>query len=392
VELKTVKEKTTIIVSLDCSGPDNCSVSGGIGTHIYEIYSNIDNSFKDNLLVVTGSQSDSPRGVETTKIPYLRLKYCNLISFHLMASLYLLYIFILGARPRLVHIHYIEASLLPALVGKIIGCDVLVTAHGYFSEKYFHFSIRPAIKITWHVLVKVISELIVLSEDSREYHLALSRNRLSISVVPNGVIDENTINNYISQAGEELNQIMFKIGQNKVVIFAGRLAKEKNVDSLINAFNLIEDDRVVLWIVGDGPDKESYYQLAKQSEKSSQIKFWGWQSKKMVYMLMKLSDVFVLPSLWEGMPIALLEAYSVGLKCICHANGATRGIPGVLLLNTTEPIEISDKIITAMNTDLIQDKQFIFEHSWSNSAKLLLSAYQRYFKDSDYSKYRASNF
>jgi GalNAc-alpha-(1->4)-GalNAc-alpha-(1->3)-diNAcBac-PP-undecaprenol alpha-1,4-N-acetyl-D-galactosaminyltransferase len=121
----------------------------------------------------------------------------------------------------------------------------------------------------------------------------------------------------------------------KRIVAVGRLSKEKGHRLLIEAFANICDESWELSIVGDGEYRESLIQLSKMLGISGKIIFHGYQKD----FSMQLSEalIFVLPSLSEGFPNALLEAMSVPLACIstnCVSGPAdiiTNGVNGLLV-------------------------------------------------------------
>lgn len=95
------------------------------------------------------------------------------------------------------------------------------------------------------------------------------------------------------------------------ILTVGRLSKEKGHRFLIEAFKMCEAKDWRLDIVGDGPERESLEILAGDD---SRIAFHGFQSDINPYL--SQASVFVLPSLTENFPLALIEAMSVGKACV----------------------------------------------------------------------------
>ncbi len=108
----------------------------------------------------------------------------------------------------------------------------------------------------------------------------------------------------------------------KVVIGAvGRLDKVKRFDLLLRAFKIIAD-KALLVLVGDGPERENLEALASQLGLKKRVLFLGYRSD--VAEILNGFDVFVLPSKWEGFPLALVEA-AANRKAIVAAQ--VGGIP-----------------------------------------------------------------
>jgi glycosyltransferase involved in cell wall biosynthesis len=97
-----------------------------------------------------------------------------------------------------------------------------------------------------------------------------------------------------------------------LVCFVGRIAPQKNVPALIEAMTGLKNAR--LRLVGDGPDREMVRALA--AERGVQVEMVGYVSHEELPRLLAECEIFVLPSLYEGLPKALLEAMSAEVPVI----------------------------------------------------------------------------
>lgn len=100
-----------------------------------------------------------------------------------------------------------------------------------------------------------------------------------------------------------------------VIVSVARLAVQKNIQELIRVASEIDKmmtrRRVIFMIVGDGPERE---RLERMASGLNNVIFLGKRSD--VVELLKISDVFVLPTLFEGLSNSILEAMAVGLPVI----------------------------------------------------------------------------
>jgi glycosyltransferase involved in cell wall biosynthesis len=108
-----------------------------------------------------------------------------------------------------------------------------------------------------------------------------------------------------------------------VFLSAGRHCEQKNLRDVIRAAGILAGDERswTLVIAGDGPDRPALEEAARLLPCSRRIRFLG--NVMELGALMGASDVFVLPSLWEGLPLVLLEAMAHGLPVIGNR------IPGI---------------------------------------------------------------
>lgn len=102
------------------------------------------------------------------------------------------------------------------------------------------------------------------------------------------------------------------------LITVARLDKQKNIKSVIEAVSLLKQKhpKLFYYIVGAGPDEVNLRALASKLGVNDQICFYSYASPKKIPGLLKSADFFVLPSLVEGLPSAVLEAMACGLPVI----------------------------------------------------------------------------
>jgi glycosyltransferase involved in cell wall biosynthesis len=100
------------------------------------------------------------------------------------------------------------------------------------------------------------------------------------------------------------------------LVFAGRLSLQKNLEWLLEALSTIKDRDWQLSILGDGPLRGTLEARRDQLGLQSKVHFLGWQAKPDVYAQLDQHHAFVLPSLSEGMPVAVLEAMAHGLPVL----------------------------------------------------------------------------
>lgn len=110
---------------------------------------------------------------------------------------------------------------------------------------------------------------------------------------------------------EELN-----INDNFVIGHVGRFNIQKNHNFLVNVFNEVykKNNKVILLLLGEGELEDEIQKKVKKLGLENNVKFLGVRSDMdMIYQAM---DLFILPSLFEGLPVSAIEAQAAGLKCI----------------------------------------------------------------------------
>jgi glycosyltransferase involved in cell wall biosynthesis len=127
-------------------------------------------------------------------------------------------------------------------------------------------------------------------------------------------------------------------------LFAGRIAKEKGVHILLQAFAAMPEQKIV--IIGDGPEKNT---LESEYKSYQNISFTGQVDKLQVREYMKKCKAFICPSIWyEVVPLTIIEAFSTGTPVIASRSGAmaesvSDGYNG-LHFTTGDPNDLKAKI------------------------------------------------
>jgi sugar transferase (PEP-CTERM/EpsH1 system associated) len=119
-----------------------------------------------------------------------------------------------------------------------------------------------------------------------------------------------------------------------VIGCVGRMVAVKNYGLLLESFAGIPDDRVKLVLVGDGPEREGLIALSRELGISHRTRFLGHRED--VATVLSGMNIFVLPSLSEGLSNTLLEAMSAGLPVIATDVGGnseilTADVEGILI-------------------------------------------------------------
>jgi glycosyltransferase involved in cell wall biosynthesis len=111
----------------------------------------------------------------------------------------------------------------------------------------------------------------------------------------------------------------------RTVLYAGRLEREKNLARLIEALALLKELSLKLCVLGDGSLRGDLHRLAREAGVTAD--FLGVVPHGELPRYFRAADCFVLPSLTEGNPKALIEAMACGLPCAASARG---GIPSIM--------------------------------------------------------------
>ncbi|ARV60011.1 glycosyltransferase [Nostocales cyanobacterium HT-58-2] len=155
--------------------------------------------------------------------------------------------------------------------------------------------------------------VIVFSQIQRELLARMGVPEQNIAVIPNGV-DVDKYSPGPSKVKEEFRA-------ERLFVYQGRIAPEKNVEALLRAWKQAEmgpDSKLL--IVGDGPLKPSLEPFYGLEYNVNWLGFVADEQRRIE--ILRGADVFILPSLVEGLSLSLLEAMSCGLACLATDVGA----------------------------------------------------------------------
>jgi glycosyltransferase involved in cell wall biosynthesis len=145
-----------------------------------------------------------------------------------------------------------------------------------------------------------------------------------LAVIPNGVDTDlwqpALTANALQPVSPELAELQRRFHGRRVFLYMGRVATEKNVEALLKAWRLVRPSGCVLVVVGDGPLRAPLQQAGGEE---ADVVWWGYEPRlEMRVAFQQLAEVFLLPSLVEGLSLALLEAMAAGTACVATDAGA----------------------------------------------------------------------
>lgn len=221
--------------------------------------------------------------------------------------------------------------------------------HGDISSQNSAFNVLvKSIFLAYLPFVKQLDLLHVFSQKLADFHVHRGVDRDKILILPNG-IDPS-----IYKPGKSV--FYKKNNIKKAVLFLGRLTIVKNPELLIKTFLKIDPPFDTKLIIAGTGDLE---QTLRKKYRDGRIIFTGLVSKEKEKVdIIKACDIFVLPSKYEGMSLALLEAMSSGLACIASNVGANDELidrAGILLKESKLSYELPVVLRLLMeNTELVR--------------------------------------
>ena len=292
------------------------TLPGGGPEHIYQLLKRLNRNEWEIIICTSndGSYWDKFNSLKvlTYNLPLRQLSL--FIAFKLLAILR-------KEKPDLIHTHGRGPGLYGRIIGKVLNIPVVHTFHG------FHYEDLPPLMRRLHLAVETFLTLLT------DQHIFVStgeKNRARVvkfldeensRIIHNGVDHE-----YIHDLSVIRKTVFKSIGcedwkNNKILGTISRLSPEKGVLNLLSAFasTVKKIPGLRLIIVGGFPEEHrDYYlkamNLIEKENLSGHVRILGYRQDALE--ILKCMDFFISPSLSEGLPISILEAFAAEIPTI----------------------------------------------------------------------------
>ncbi len=266
---------------------------------------------------------------EQDKISIKRLINIFLLFFY---SFYLLK----EEKPDIIHSHSADLGFCLSIAARLYQIPVIHTSHGV-SFAYENFNIVKKYLEIFFYKFSGFKKIITVDKTALESFKKVNIN--NVIFIPNGI-----------------DLALFKtLKKNKSkkffeILFVGRLVNQKGISYLINACNLINKQGIQfkLNIVGEGEEEKKLKLLVKSLNLDKKIIFNKKERYDKIANYYNTADLFVLPSIWEGFPIVILEAWASQLPVISTNIGGIKEIglnkQNMLLVPPKSSIKLSQAI------------------------------------------------
>ena len=207
-------------------------------------------------------------------------------------------------RPHIVHAHSSKAGVIARLAGRRTGIPVIFTVHGW---GFNPGTSLPSRVIAWAVefsLAFVGARIICVSENSRQSALSLRvGNKERLVTIHNGILPDAPLAHPEAVPAR--------------IVMVARFSEPKDHATLLRAVAALSTQDTpdfTLNLVGTGPNFEAMQLLARELQIENRVKFLG--DRHDVADILGESQIFVLSTYSEGLPISIMEAMRAGLPVI----------------------------------------------------------------------------
>lgn len=304
--------------------------------------------------IITSQDRGTPKesienGIHLHRIYSTDLRYIGFAIFSIKATAILYRL-----DPQIIHAQAVPTGV-SGFLAKIVS-KVPYVVWGQGSDVYDSYSFK---RIITAAVLRNADAVIALSD-----HMKKEMQRFSlreISIIPNGIDLEG-----FDVPSRDQARLKLEINQaDKVVLHVSTLGSVKGVTYLIEAMaHLIQTEpKARLILVGDGPERAKLELLVSDLHLSEFVTFAGRIQNNEVPIYMAASNVFVLPSLSEGIPIVILEAMAAGLPIVATNVG---GIPSLVeegkngfLIDPQNAEQIANKVSLVLADPALSDRMVI---------------------------------
>ena len=279
---------------------------GGVESVIYNYFSRI-----NNYELIIGTQSILNEkiikkfekiGFSVYELPEKKMgliKYCKK-----------LYQLIRKEKPDIIHCHMTMGNFLPNIVAFFAGVKIRI------SHSHFAYAEKSIITSIYSCLGKIFSNRYMACTVDAAHYL-FGKNIKNVYILNNAIeVDKFKY----SEKKRNLIRHKLNIENNFVIGNVGRFTHQKNHKFLIDIFMEITKLRkdAILLLIGNGELEEEIRSKIAELDLINNVIFL--ENREDINELMMAMDVFLFPTLFEGLGIVLIEAQSTGLKCICSKN------------------------------------------------------------------------
>jgi glycosyltransferase involved in cell wall biosynthesis len=339
-------------ICIICSGFS--SVYGGVEESVFAL-SKLWAQMGLKVLIISGAgEKGRPANVRILKLPFIPRKVFQNIpllkkllpdsEFEALSFLPFALLYLLGKNFDVILSSQL-AETLPALILNIPSV--------MFSQAPIHPRFNT---------FKMVDKVIVNDFQS---HKILRKYGIETELILNGV------NKRFKETDLEKLRVKYEISRaSKVFLTVARLEKVKRINLLIDAFELIKQDAVLL-IRGDGSELPALRKQASLINSRNRIIFLKPMPQEQLDELYQLCDVFTLPSKLEGLPLVLIEALSFGKPVVTNSTPEKRFILGKfgVFANVENPDDYSRSLWRATSVKINITSQEYLSHmekfSWT---------------------------
>ena len=256
-------------------------------------------------------------------------------------------------KPDVVHTHSSKAGILGRIAAKLACVPVIIhTFHGFGFNDYEGKLKKNIFLVSEKLIAPITNKFVAVSKDNIVTAVANGIGKkekfaLIRSGIKTGKYFENKVN------AEALKKSLGIPLNLSVVTTIGPFKPQKNLIDYIRVASVVSKNNAncVFLIVGDGDGREELELEVKNRELENKVLFLGW--RKDIPDIIAITDIFVMTSLWEGLPRSILEAMCSSKPVVANAVDGVREIvydsQTGFQINPRDTDKMAEKILYLLN-------------------------------------------
>lgn len=263
----------------------------------------------------------------------------------------------------------------------------VLSLHGTYALNPKNFGGRSSLEDLFNTFIfkNILSKCNVVIGGTKQiidYAMNYSTSHTHFRQIPNGV---NTENYFMNLQRKTEYRSKYGIHQNRVIIlFVGRFDESKGALEFAQAAKSVlesKQNKFQILMVGKGKLESEIRTILKGLE---DVKIIDWQPAEKIHEIYIASDIYVLPSRFEGLPLSIIEAMNANLHIVfSNVGGVSDILKGYLnktMLTKATPSEIREKLINIYEDDFIpkideQSRNYARSFDWNIIAQSLIEIY-----------------
>jgi len=223
-------------------------------------------------------------------------------------------------KPHILHTYLFHANFMGRIAGWMNRVPVIISTIQVMEVERVHHLYLDMLT-QW-----MVDKEICVSRQLEEFTRKKAKISSSKLVTIYNAVDITSVKPLQVEAKNKLIQELSIAGFQPIIGTVARLTTQKGIPYLLKAFQFILKDfpDCCLLIIGHGSQKQELEALSEKLGISSNVKFLGFRED--ANEIMNLMDVFVLSSLWEGLPLTILEAQALGKPVVATNISGTKEI------------------------------------------------------------------
>jgi len=277
--------------------------------------------------------------------------------FWLVRCFKMIFLTLFKGRFDLINTHGYFADIITIPVAKVLGIPAISTCHGFIADGR---KLKRSYRID-RMMLRYADRIIAVSQGIKDDLLKAGLRESRVNVVLNAVQTDTDPKKFIHD--RDTRRHALGLGERDFVLgYIGRLSREKGIHYLLDAAEMLfqRDISIKVLIIGDGPAKKESELIVQQKGWENKVFFAGFQTDVKAWI--PAMDIFVLPSLTEGTPMALLEAMACRIPIVASSVG---GVPQIIesgkdgiLVAPGKPEEIAAGVMELYKNNALRE-QFV---------------------------------